>query len=507
MSSSDIWSASLRVDGTASAAQLAAAARLVLERPVEHLLAMGGDGRQVPSSARNAYGFGLSDLDPIVRGSSCTATPPDRVALSGATTWRAQLLDEITRTSRLPGTDELRAPIVHRILRHVGLSPDHAERVVLSPSGTDTESLMASLSLATSTRPLRNVLLGSLEAGSGTVHAATGRYFSARTPFRADVAVGEPLTGFPVDRVTLVDVELRDGRGRARRPFDVEAEIEAHVEDAMDCREQVLVHVMAGSKTDLRYLDPEWVSRWQRRYPHGLRIVVDAAQARMSAPELRAYLAAGAAISFTGSKALCGPPFSGVLLLDDALVEDIDAARSERLPSGLADLFSATDLPTSLRPMLPDAEPVNLGLLARWHVALDEADRLAELPAADRATFTSDLVRHLTSGLEAMDRVRLVPTAGDDSTILAFLVLDAAREPCAKAPICDVYASIVETPGVHLGQPVELCPGGPAALRFAIGATTVSRALAGLPPGAAAIEAARTTIAVLDQLLPHYATL
>jgi hypothetical protein len=367
---------------------------------------------------------------------------------------------------------------------------------------------MTALALSTSTRPLRNVLLGSLEAGSGTARAATGRYFSSRTPFRTDVTPGDAIPGFAVDRVTLVDVELRDARGRARRPFDVEAEIEAHVEDAFDCREQVVVHVMAGSKTDLRYLDPAWVQRWRDRYPHGLRVIVDAAQARLSAAELHAYLRAGAAISFTGSKALCGPPFSGVLLLDDALLEDIaNASLAERLPSGLADFFSATDLPGSLRAMLPGAEPVNLGLLARWHVALDEADRLAQLSEADRSRFTTDLMSHLVSGLSTLDRIRVVPAAGLQSTIVAFVLLDAAREPCRKETMSDVHASLIQVPGVQLGQPVELSPGGPAALRFAVGANTVTRALAGLPPEVAAEDAARTTIAVLDQLLPHYATL
>jgi hypothetical protein len=450
----------------------------------------------------------LTDLTPIVRGSSCTATPPDAVALAAAESWRMATLGELVRTGGLPAVDRLRDPLVTRMLHLLGLPPADERRVVLTASGTDVETIAAALALAASDRPLRNVLVGSLEAGSGTALAAAGRYFRGRTPFRSGVTSGDVVTGFPTERVRVVDVELRDNRGRARRPFDVEAEVEAHLEDAVEHGERVLVHVMGGSKTGLRQIDPTWVRAWRALHPDHLRVVVDAAQARLSAAQVREYLDAGASVSLTGSKALSAPPFCGVLLLDDALLADADRAldSSRTLPGGLRDLVAAADLPAHLRPLLPGAEPVNLGLLARWAVAIDEAERLASIPLLDRDLFVTELVAGLTEGLGRLGGVRVLPVSGPFPTIIPFSVLDATGTPLGKKVLGELYSTIVTTPGVQLGQPVELTPGGAAALRYAIGSATVTRALmGGEAPHVAAARVVHATLDVLDLLLPDHA--
>jgi hypothetical protein len=503
----DQWSGSLGEPGTP--AELTRA-RTILEKPVEVLLAIGGDDRQVPgSNERNSYGFPLSDLDPLLRGSSCTATPPDRVALAVADRWRAAVCETIAGTGALPTADALRAPVAEGIVTRLGGDEGRAARVVLTPSGTDTEALVAALALATNSRPLRNILVGAAEAGSGTLLSAAGRQFSTRVAMGSRAVPGELIDGFDGHRVALVDVELRDARGRIRRAFDVEAEVEAHVEHAIECNEQVLIHAMAASKTGVRQLGTAWVRRWRDRYPDHLRVVVDAAQGRSSPAQIRAYLDAGASVAITGSKALCGPPFCGALVLDDALLRDALDARDRGivLPAGFRDFLSAADLPEALRGLLPGAHRANLGLLGRWTIALDEAERYVAVPAVHRELFVAEVVTRLTEGLNRMPRVQVVPAPGTSCSIVSFMLLDAAGTPLPKAALVEVYGALVATRGVQIGQPVQIATTGAAALRFAVGATTVSRSIeADASPTECGRRTASRALDVLGELLPDWAT-
>lgn len=506
MSLSDRWSLSFG-DARADPDRWPRRAREILTCPVDVLLASGGDHRAIPHLGRNSYGFPVVDPRPLVRGSSCTTTPPDEVAIDALVRWQRRSLTRLERAVTLEPIDAWRAEIVEPLLRHLRLDAENTRRVVLTPSGTDTEPLLTALTLTSTDRPLRNILVGSLEAGSGTKLAAAGRVFSAQTPFRSAVSVGEPLAEFAVDRVSIVDVEVRDGSGRPRRAFDVEAEVEAHIEDAIDCGERVLVHGMAGSKTGLTQLEPAWIRAWSSKH-RDIRTVVDAAQCRVSVRDVAAYLDAGAAVALTGSKAWSGPPFSGAVLLSDALLADAKAAleRGARLPQGLRDFLSTTDLPPQLRELLPDCEPVNLGLLARWIVAIDEVDRLEAVPAADRTSFVRELMAGLQTRLPRLPRVRVLPTPVS-STIVSFGVVDSTDELFDKGGAVEFYRTLVGQPGVHVGQPVELSPRGPAVLRFAVGATTITRALmTGEPPTQAAARVVETFVDVLDRALPRHRT-
>lgn len=494
----DDWTANL---GTVVPAD--EAVRL-LQRPAAELLAIGGDGRQVPVAGRNSYGFPLADLNPVVRGSSCTSTPPDARALLAATSWAERVRTAIERNHALPDIEELRAPIAARIADALGLGLEADRSLLLTASGTDAETLVAALLMAASERPLRNIVLGAREAGSGTALAASGRVFSDRSPFCARREIGTGLDGFPSEAVTVVDVELRDARGRERRPFDVEAEVEAHSEHALEVGEQVVVHAMAGSKTDLRYLDVDWVRRWNLRGDGRLHVVVDAAQGRISPSEVRAYLQAGATVSLTGSKFIGAPPFCGAVILGRALAEGAvrAVAQGAKLPAGMSGTFSSADLPLGLRTLLQDAEPVNLGLLARWEVALHEVQLTRSIPAADRMIFLAEVIHQVRDGLARIPRLRAVPHGGNASTILAFGVLDAGGRPMEKHRMGDVYRAMVNQPGVQIGQPVELAPGGPAALRFAVGLPTISRALLdGSEPAQAARRTATVVLSVLEDFV------
>ena len=237
-------------------------------------------------------------------------------------------------------------------------------------------------------------------------------------------------------------------------------------------------------------------------------MIVDAAQGRCTPAEIRAFLDAGASVSLTGSKALSAPPFCGAMLLDDSLLADVEhtVEAGGALPVGLRDIVAAADLPEALVDLVVDPQPANLGLLARWHVALDEIDRLSALPAQDRELFTEALVEQLVVRLSGLRTVQLVPSPDSTPTIISFHILDATGEPMGKVALHEVYRSLTDHPGVQLGQPVELYADGPAALRFAIGSTTITRALmTGASPVAQSAEVAQTVVDVLDENLPELA--
>jgi hypothetical protein len=439
-------------------------ALVTLASPPEALLLLGADDRVRLRDGRNGYGMPAVDVAPALRLSSCTATPPDQHALDVTSSWQAQLLGQLVRDGRLPEVDELRAPVTAGIRRLAGA--DEAAPVILTSSGTDAELVALALVLYGTGRPVVSLLVGSREAGRGTPLAAGGRWFDSAVPFGSAVQRGTFLGGLGEDLVRVVDVDVRDARGRARRAFDVEAEVEAHVEHAIGSGATVLVHALEASKTGLRALHPGWVRTWRDRHPEHLRVLVDAAQARVSRATLQAYLEAGASVLVTGSKALCGPPFSGALVLGAPMAADAD--RCESLPPDLGRLVSQADLPARLR-HATELPRWNLGLLARWHVALAERHQLEQVD--DRRRTTAALLDALRDGLAAVPGISLLPGGG---SIVCFTVDGAAGSPLDCVGLQSVHRLLADQ-GCYVGQPLDIVEGGTSVLRVAIGASTLTR--------------------------------
>jgi hypothetical protein len=448
-----------------------------LAGPTEIMLALGADDRVVPTSGRNSYRMPLADEQPRLRASSCTATPPDAQVLDVAERWRQDLLSR-TMAGKQPTASEWHSDIADRLVAALGLDADWSERVLLSPSGTDVASLLTTLVQGAHGRGVAVITVGAREAGSGTLPAAALSAFRDTAAYEIDLHCGAPLPGTHPDRVRVTDVELRDAAGRVRRVSDIEAEIEAHIEYAADCDDAVLVHVMGGSKTGLCCPGVEWVRTWKTRTPH-VRMVVDGAQLRMPREQLLAYLDAGASLLVTGSKALSAPPFCGALLLDADLAADAAdfVSAGEALPAGLARSVSRADLPALLSPLGRALEEVNVGLHARWHVALTEWQRYLAVPADERGRAVEALLTGWRSGLDHLPGVKVLPPhPGACRTILSLAVADTDGW-MGKRALSEAYARIAETPGVYIGQPVELASGAPGVLRLAVGAATVTRLL------------------------------
>jgi hypothetical protein len=446
-----------------------------LAGPVEIMLALGADDRVVPTGGRNSYRMPLVDESPRLRASSCTATPPDATVLRVAEQWRDDLLAR-TLCDAAPTPVQWHTDIADRLVAALGLETAWADRVLLSPSGTDVASLLTTLVQGAHGRGVSVITVGAREAGSGTIPAAGLSAFRDSAAYDIDLHCGEPLPGTHADRVRVTDVELRDAAGRIRRVSDVEAEIEAHIEYAVDCDDAVLVHVMGGSKTGLCCPGVDWVRAWRQRTAH-VRMVVDAAQLRMPRRDLIGYLDAGASVLVTGSKALSAPPFCGALLLDEDLAADAAdfVASGEGLPSGLARSVSRADLPEFLSPLARGLEDVNVGLHARWHVALTEWQQYLSVPGPQRRHVVHSLLDGWREGLSRLPGVQVLPHhPGACPTILSVAVADGDQW-VGKQRLAETYARILDSPGVYIGQPVELANGAPAVLRLAVGAATVTR--------------------------------
>jgi hypothetical protein len=247
--------------------------------------------------------------------------------------------------------------------------------VVFAPSGTDLEYVALAAALDRAPNGVHNILLGADEVGSGCVHSAHGRFFAAET------ALGEPVTaGQPVpelgDRVTLIDVPVRDAAGHARDSGSIMAAMTEAAESARADGRHALIHVVHGSKTGLILPLMDDIDRMLATHGDALSVVVDACQARITPDAVADYLRRDAIIFITGSKFMGGPPFSGF-----ALVPGRVADRAAALPAGLAKVFARAEWPDRWPGQAALPERANPGLWLRLEASIFEAERFMRLPA------------------------------------------------------------------------------------------------------------------------------
>ena len=244
----------------------------------------GGDSRLAidPSSGCNQYLCPPTPAPWIACLGSCTASPISETGFA-----RARTVYESGSVERL------RADIAGALL--AGLGAAGLTDVVLVPSGTDGILLCATmLALEGGGRPITAVLPDAAETGTHVPRAAACRGFDATHGF--DVTV-------PGAAIRIVEVKLRSDDGRVR---DDDAIAEDFAAAAQTAPGRAVIYLTHGSKTGL--VAP-------LRVPSGVDVVVDACQMRLAPDVLRDYLRQGWPVVITGSKFLCGPPFSGGVLI------------------------------------------------------------------------------------------------------------------------------------------------------------------------------------------------
>ncbi|HEX2762336.1 MAG TPA: hypothetical protein VHM92_00635, partial [Allosphingosinicella sp.] len=187
--------------------------------------------------------------------------------------------------------------------------------IVFAPSGTDLEYVALACAAGRGSAGTHNILLGADEVGSGCIHSAFGRYFAESTALGVATTVGAPVPELGQAEVEMIDVPVRDERGRARPSARIAARIDEAIGAARAEGKHVLVHVVHGSKTGLILPSLADVDALAAAHGDGITFVVDACQARITSPAIADYLAREAIVFVTGSKFMGGPPFSGFALV------------------------------------------------------------------------------------------------------------------------------------------------------------------------------------------------
>ncbi len=441
-----------------------------LAAPLRHLLTTGGDERLALHSADrlNKYACAPAPQPDLTWYSSTTASPISAHAAAAADALRRRMLaDAITRPVESV-LAEATGQIAARILAHYRIA-DLAE-AILVPSGTDaTLLLMGMLAAETPGLPLVSVLACPAETGSGVPAAANAQHFSTVTASGRSVARGASLAGFPPGMTTL-SVAMRAADGQPRPPAELDAAFGAALAQAASLGRAVL-HLIEGSKTGLHAPGVACAERAQAARPDRVEIVVDACQARLSAPRLQGFLARGWPVLLTGSKFFGGPAFSGVLLFPRSRRP---ARLAAALPCGLADYAGAGP-----------------GLILRWAAALAEMDRFAALPEADIAPRMQALGRMIARHMAASPHiVAFNPPAPPDEgwsgqrSVFPFalrgpggrLLSQDALQPVYRALARDLCAETGDPAAGRrfmIGQPVQLSP-SIGALRLSIGARVLT---------------------------------
>ncbi len=301
----------------------------------------------------------------------------------------------------------------------------------------------------------------------------------------------------------MAEVRVRAADGTVRPSFEVEGEIAALVDAAVQAGRRVLLVLVDGSKTGLVSPTPAFARSLAARNPGAIDVLVDACQLRLAPATLKAYVELGFLVAITGSKFVGGPAFSGALLVPQGPAARLCSAGAEA-ESGDAGGF---------------------GLILRWTAALEELRAFAGLAEGAVASFLLKFGAMVDETLASDPVLRPIPAApiqrpGLDApaswdglrTIFPFAMAASGAylgRPDAELvdrwmgmALSGLFASRPKAePALALraeiGQPVMWgAPDGApaAALRLSLGARTIRQAMIGPAEAQAVIEAGRLTL-------------
>jgi len=418
-----------------------------LARDTVRLLASGGDERIVldPATGLNKYFSGPYPRDARAFASS-TANDMSRAAFARV---KELSLGSGAYGERLEGLRQ-------RIRRAYRLGPEC--QIAFAPSGTDLEYVALAAAADDAEAGVHNILLGADEVGSGCRLSAHGMYFASTTGCGVAVTQGQRVAG--LERVSLVDIPVRCAKGLGHDSATMAGRIRAEIGAARAMGRRALVHVVHGSKTGLILPELPEIDRLRAEEGDDLSFVVDACQARITSEALHAYLARGAIVFLTGSKFMGGPPFSGF-----ALVPPQAAARAQRLPAGLAQIFRRAEWPDGWPGREQLADQDNRGLWLRLEAAIFELERFQALAIGEVARIVGAFQRALTEqlvepfGLDAVEPY--APGHEGDARahpieMRTLATIDVSRLPEAHTFDCaQRFHRSLALAGLRLGQPVR----------------------------------------------------
>jgi len=389
-----------------------------------------GTGRKITSivtTGINAYGTSTHPRPEVIERSSCTSSSPRMEAFAHVDEVRASICDlAVSHLSAQPTildndsssgqkwpaeatstVSEIVESNRSRLLKVLGLEPMTADAegscaaVIMCASGTDAELIGALAGIAAAGTNSETVqkwtasnsrgvgqavskdgasLVSILMpgTGSGVGDAAGMRHHSAAAPQADSVQPGEPISGI-VDGSIVAFEPVRENidvtDGTALREY-----IDAKKEQTN--ASSVLLHAIAGSKTGMH--QPPLVVA-DALASEDVLVCIDACQMRVTPEYIRSQLDKEYIVLLTGSKFYGAPPFAGAVLLPPKRAREMEAlaALEGGIPSGLAEYFTADDVPGDSMPLLKSKLPPipNVGLALRWTAALHSMERFTEAPS------------------------------------------------------------------------------------------------------------------------------
>jgi hypothetical protein len=502
--------------------------------PLSHLLRAGGDPRLDTKGGLNKYGCrAIPDPQAIAFASSTASTISER-GYDAADRARERLL----QTAILRGLEpsfEARIDILRGALKTcLGLENSGCE-VVFSASGTDSQLHALFLARALLGQRVASIVVGADQTGSGTVHTARGRHFSARSAQGIAVETGAPITGLS-EHASCMEIAFSAEDGSERSAATIDALVLDAVARAISGGHRVLLQTMDSSKLGRHGPSAECLRTIRARWPNDVVIVVDACQLRLSRQRLKDHLARGAMVLVTGSKFFGGPAFSGALLVPEQA-----STRLKNIFQAAGGLFAYStryDWPAewpAIRAHFPTLP--NFGAWLRWEAALAEMRAYFAVPASFRRAALLSFAAAVPETIAASECLELLPSppaeveSGDDElslpTIFPFLVRRNGRTLSAD-DAAKLYRALgrdlshlvsADAPDhirlaaariCRIGQPVRLLRDGreTAALRISASARFVSDAWS--PDGdtarraiARALEGVATIVAKIRFVLAH----
>jgi hypothetical protein len=423
-------------------------------KPVSHLLTLGGDERIVPAHADGTNKYFSSPFPRrTVTYASSTANDISQPAFDHLCAFVAQngIAPDMT------GADYARHLEAIRSRLTAAYSLPQGTDIAFSASGTDLEYIALQAFAGRAPQGIHNVLLGADEVGSGCILSAHGQYFAAQTALGIVTTKGTPVPGLAP--VTLTEISVRNGFGDAFDSGVIVAGMRSEIERAIAAQQFPLLHVVHGSKTGLILPHLDDIDALIARYGDGIGFVVDACQARITSAAIAAYLTRGAVVLLTGSKFMGGAPFSGFALVPQAI-----AARIAPLGEGMATIFRRAELPSGWAgsDRLPDGG--NAGLAVRLEAALFELERFQALAFSDVARIIEMFRRSSLALVEQIGGSRVLPYPAADREqagshpieMRTLTTIDLSSE--GRAIDFDGATAIqlgMMRDGVRLGQPVK----------------------------------------------------
>ncbi|MDQ6967703.1 MAG: hypothetical protein Q9M14_03365 [Mariprofundaceae bacterium] len=179
-------------------------------------------------------------------------------------------------------------------------------------------------------------------------------------------------------KITAENIAIRQISGEPLPPHQIQKAFELAIQRALQKDLQVVLLMVDVSKTG--YIAPSLatVLELRQKYPQHIHILLDACQFRFSIETLNDYLQHDIVIAITGSKFLAAPSFCAALLIPH---------QTQQVQ-----------------------EPQALGVLLRWHLALNTLQTLNTLSTDSSATLMQTLASNIQSLLQQDKRLTALPT-------------------------------------------------------------------------------------------------